>query len=77
MTKFSIKDENESNLEKAKKLLSETHKCYVLITCSHPSKDGKMNVEMTYEGDEVLASYLVDGAQKTFDQRVEESRDSI
>ena len=41
--------------------------CYVLITCGEPSKDGKMQVEMTYEGDPILAAYLVESAQQFID----------
>lgn len=40
------------------------HACYVLITCSSPSKEGKMHVEMTYEGDPLLAAYLIENAQE-------------
>jgi len=46
-----------------KKTLAENNACYVLITCAAPSKDGKMQVEMTYEGDPTLAAYLVESAQ--------------
>lgn len=48
--------------------LMENHACYVLITCSKPTADGKMEVEMTYEGDRILASYLVQSAQGLLDQ---------
>lgn len=37
--------------------------CYVLITCEEPKEDGRMQVEMTYEGDVCLAAYLVESAQ--------------
>jgi hypothetical protein len=47
-------------------LLDQTH-CYVVITCGKPSKEGKMNVEMFYEGDPVLASYLIDSASNMID----------
>jgi len=57
-------------LEKIKQALSEIHACYVLITCSEPSKEGKMEVEMSYEGDESLASFLVDNASQVFDERL-------
>ena len=43
--------------------LREDQTCYVLITCGKPSADGKMAVEMTYEGDPTLASYLLENAQ--------------
>lgn len=42
--------------------------CYVLITCNEPNRDGEMNVELTYEGDPLLAEYLVKGAQNYFNQ---------
>jgi hypothetical protein len=46
--------------------------CYVLITCSKPSKDGKMEVELTYDGDLDLASYLVHSAQGYLDDQTAE-----
>ena len=49
------------------KQFSESHvplpKTYILITCSEPSADGKLHVEMTYEGDACLAAYLLESAQ--------------
>lgn len=50
-----------------KSALSDNNTCYVLITCGAPSKDGKMQVEMTYQGDPVLAAYLVESAQNFID----------
>ena len=44
--------------------------CYVLITCEEPTEDGKMHVEMTYEGDTVLAAYLLENAQSILDERL-------
>jgi hypothetical protein len=38
--------------------------CYVLITCSQPKEDGSMDVEMKYEGDKYLASYMIETAAK-------------
>jgi hypothetical protein len=52
---------------KIKKALSENNTCYVLITCTEASKDGKMEVEMTYGGDPILAAYLVESAQNIID----------
>lgn len=46
-----------------RKQLASRHACFVLITCDSPSKEGNMHVEMTYEGDPVLAAYLLEGAQ--------------
>lgn len=54
---------------KLKKFLTEHNECYVLITCGRPSKEGKMQVEMTYEGDAVLASYLIESASGLMDEQ--------
>jgi hypothetical protein len=44
--------------------------CYVLITCGEPNQDGKMDVEMTYEGEPVLAAYLLENAQSIIDEKI-------
>ncbi len=67
-------DSKSYSLDEIKQTLADNHACYVLITCGSPSNDGKMNVEMSYEGDEVLASYLVDNAQQIFDEHSKESK---
>ncbi|ANH78797.1 hypothetical protein [Candidatus Chlamydia sanziniae] len=36
---------------------------YVLVTCGRASSDGKMQVEMTYEGEPAVISYLLTKAQ--------------
>jgi hypothetical protein len=46
-----------------KTLLKKNNACFVLITCQEPNKEGKMHVEMTYEGDACLAAYLIESAQ--------------
>lgn len=46
-----------------RKKLAKEHACYVLITCNQPDEHGKMQVEMTYEGDPALAAMLIDNAQ--------------
>jgi hypothetical protein len=38
--------------------------CYVLITCGEAKADGKMDVEMKYEGDKWLAAYMIESASK-------------
>ncbi len=53
-----------------KKALNKTCACYVLITCTEPNGDGKMEVEMDYEGDESLAAFLVENAGQVFDDRM-------
>lgn len=67
----SIKvDENEVALSKIKKALGDKCACFVLITCTEPSSDGKMQVEMNYEGDESLAAFLVENASQVFDAQI-------
>ena len=44
--------------------------CTVLITCEEPTEDGKMQVEMTYEGDSILAAYLLENAQSILDDTI-------
>ena len=48
MKKKTESKETERDIQET--LLKE-NACYVLITCGQPSEDGKMQVEMTYEGD--------------------------
>ena len=55
------------------KELSKKNACYVLITCKEPSEDGKMQVEMTYEGDACLAAFLIESAQGFIDSHVNPS----
>ena len=57
--------------EKAvKKALGNNCACYVLITCTAPSPDGKMEVELNFEGDESLAAFLIDNAGQVFEDRL-------
>ncbi|MBS0625970.1 MAG: hypothetical protein JSS32_07965 [Verrucomicrobia bacterium] len=63
-------------MEKIKKELGERHACYVLITCSEPSGSGKMEVEMSYEGDETLAAFLLENASQVFDEKMNQTRES-
>lgn len=49
--------------ESLRKQLSKGNACFVLITCANPKEDGKMQVEMTYEGDVDLAAMLIETAQ--------------
>ncbi len=59
----------KTNLE-IKKAISKKNSCYVLITCGEPSQDGKMEVEMSYGGDPVLAAYLVESAQNIIETEI-------
>lgn len=58
------------SIDRIRDTLKDNHAGYVLITCSEPSEGGKMTVEMSYDGDHCLASYLVDSAHNILeDQR--------
>lgn len=43
--------------------LAKKHACYVLITCSRPTANGKLHVDMSYQGDPFLASMMLQNAQ--------------
>lgn len=73
---FSNEDEPDAALNNLRNALRDDNECYVLITCSKPSNAGKMQVEMTFEGDESLASYLIETANDAFHSESEESMDS-
>lgn len=47
--------------------------CRIMISCNEPSEDGKMQVEMTCEGDELLAAFLLESAQSILDQSLKPS----
>ena len=55
--------------EQLQKAVKENCACYILITCSEPNRDGKMEIELNYEGDENLAAFLIDNASQVFDDR--------
>ena len=73
MSKKIIKVEEQSKefqLEQVKNAVGGNCACFVLITCTHPSSEGKMEVEMHYEGDESLAAFLVENAGQVFDGKL-------
>ncbi|SCA63808.1 Uncharacterized protein SCG7109_BE_00080 [Chlamydiales bacterium SCGC AG-110-M15] len=47
----------------------DENSCFILITCNEPKGDGSMHVEMSYEGDPILASYLLENAQNIIDEQ--------
>jgi hypothetical protein len=49
--------------KRIRKLLEKEYEGYVLVTCRPATHDGRMQVEMSYDGDPVLAAYLMEGAQ--------------
>lgn len=60
-----MKEKDADNSIKAR--LAKKYMCYVLLTCDGPEANGQMQVKMSYEGDPVLASYLLQGAQNIID----------
>lgn len=56
-------------LERFKKDLGEEYACLVVIACTHPDAKGKMDVSLDFEGDETLASFLVENAAQAFEDR--------
>lgn len=58
-----MKRSDRKHLQEA---LKDDPSCYVLITCSQPLEDGTMQVKMIYQGEALLASYLLQGAQSFF-----------
>lgn len=46
---------------------SKKSACTIFISCNEPNEDGKMHVEMTCEGDHLLASFLLENAQSILD----------
>jgi len=53
--------------EDVRTLLCDDHVGYVLVTCRKTTQAGKLEVEVSYEGEPDLACYLVDGAQSYFE----------
>lgn len=56
--------------------LAKNHSCYVLITCDEMTEDGRMHVEMSYQGDATLAAYILQGAQLRLDEQEEDEASS-
>ncbi len=69
------------NYKEFMELLAKEHACFILITCDNETKDGNMNVNMSYEGDPALASYLLEGAKagidSEFESEITESKDYL
>ncbi len=57
---------SENEWDESQELL-EDFSAYVLVTCGKPSADGKMTVEMTYEGDPSVISYLLTQAKDSLE----------
>lgn len=70
--KFKRKSFSTSRIEKINNNKKKAT-CYVLITCGEPNEEGKMDVEMTYEGEPILAAYLLENAQSILDDKISNS----
>lgn len=67
---------NRADQKRIREKLAKDSVCYVLITCREPTDDGHMQVELTYEGDAALASYLLQGAQTFIDEQEDEDKNN-
>lgn len=63
-------ESHEVAISRIRKILGDRCACCVLITCSEPTSEGKMEVEMSFEGEESLAAFLIENASQVFDERV-------
>ncbi len=54
------------NISKLKEALSSEELSFILITCTEPSEEGEMKVEMDYKGDRDLIAYLMKSAESYF-----------
>lgn len=60
--------EQKMSRQDMREILAKQHSCFVLITCGSPNSEGKMEVEMMYEGDASLAAYLIESAQNFIEE---------
>lgn len=72
MSKKIVKIEldQETVLGKIKDAIGNRCVCFVLISCSEPTEEGKMEVQMHFEGDETLAAFLVESAGQAFEEQI-------
>lgn len=65
------------NFEKIEKIpLSQEqteYVCKIMIMCKESANEGKMDVEMTYDGDPHLALFLIENAKDYFEHQIDES----
>lgn len=57
-------EDSKELLRKLKSTLLKENECYVLIVCKQDEEEKKLQVEMEYEGDATLVSYLIESAQQ-------------
>jgi hypothetical protein len=64
-------ERDQSFHEDVRTLLCQDHVGYVLVTCKKTKEAGKLEVEVSYDGDPDLACYLVEGAQSYFQHELQ------
>ncbi len=64
MSKVAKIEFEPSEIEEIKKILSKKNLSFIVITCSKPSKQGNMEVEMAYDGDLDLLFMLIENAKE-------------
>jgi hypothetical protein len=57
--------------------LAKRYPSYVLVTAGEPNVEGKLNVQLSYQGDPWLARYLIDGAADVLDEACCEADDEF
>lgn len=48
--------------------------CTINVTCSQPSESGEMSVECSFEGDAVLATFLLEKALRYVESHVDDEK---
>jgi|GEM_PF-5827627 len=56
--------------EKVHKVFRRKTIAYILISCGEANNKGEMEVEMTYEGDKYLVSYMLENARELMDSKL-------
>lgn len=65
-----IEIEKKVLMAKLKSVIGDQCACFVLISCSEPSTEGQMDVQMHFEGDETLVAFLLENATQVFDEQI-------
>lgn len=53
--------------------LAKRYPSYVLVTAGVPNAEGRLDVQLSYQGDPWLARYLIDGAADVLDEACAEA----
>lgn len=80
MVKILVKKEElkKRQLEKdMQNFLANKHEAFVLVTCSSANEKGDMQVELKYDGDQDLISYLLQSASQIFEGEEGKAKDSL